>query len=270
MTTRGETTWTFASRPRKTRSATKCARSSRPICRTASARRPPRASATSRTTSSPGSASSTRRAGRCRTGRRNGAAPAGAPVQLYIFKEEMQQAPAPEPLPFGVTMVGPVIIAFGREDAEEAIPAAHRQSRRLVVPGLLRAGRGLRPRLAQDHAPSATATTTSSTARRPGRRSAQYADWIFCLARTDPSGQEAGRHHVPADRHEDAGHHGAADPDHRRRPRGQRGVLRRRAGAGREPASARRTRAGTTPSSCSATSASASRASASRRRRSAA
>ena len=38
-----------------------------------------------------------------------------SPVQLYIFKEEMQQAPAPEPLPFGVSMVGPVIIQFGRE-----------------------------------------------------------------------------------------------------------------------------------------------------------
>ena len=35
--------------------------------------------------------------------------------------------------------------------AEEALPAAHRQSRRLVVPGLLRAGRRLRSRLAQDH-----------------------------------------------------------------------------------------------------------------------
>jgi hypothetical protein len=27
----------------------------------------------------------------------------------------MQQAPAPEPLPFGVNMVGPVIIAFGND-----------------------------------------------------------------------------------------------------------------------------------------------------------
>ncbi|MEA2870035.1 MAG: hypothetical protein QOH67_11, partial [Hyphomicrobiales bacterium] len=42
-----------------------------------------------------------------------------SPVQLYIFKEEMQQAPAPEPLPFGTMMVGPVIIAFGREDQKQ-------------------------------------------------------------------------------------------------------------------------------------------------------
>ena len=42
-----------------------------------------------------------------------------SPVQLYIFQEEMQQAPAPEPLPFGTMMVGPVIIAFGREDQKK-------------------------------------------------------------------------------------------------------------------------------------------------------
>ena len=37
------------------------------------------------------------------------------PVEIYLFRDEMQQAPAPEPLPFGVNMVGPVIIAFGNE-----------------------------------------------------------------------------------------------------------------------------------------------------------
>ncbi len=48
-------------------------------------------------------------------------------------------------------------------------------------------------------------------------------------------GQAPGRHLVPADRHEDAGHHRAPDPPHGRRPRGQRGLLRRREGARREP-----------------------------------
>jgi alkylation response protein AidB-like acyl-CoA dehydrogenase len=37
------------------------------------------------------------------------------PVQQYIFLDEMQQAPAPPPLPFGVSMVGPVIIEFGSD-----------------------------------------------------------------------------------------------------------------------------------------------------------
>ena len=42
---------------------------------------------------------------------------------------------------------------------------------------------------------------------------AHMADWCFCLVRTDPQAAEAaGGDLVPADRHEDAGHHGA--PDH--------------------------------------------------------
>ena len=51
---------------------------------------------------------------------------------------------------------------------EEEISAAHRQSRRLVVPGLLRAGRGFRPCLAQDQREARGRLSTSSTARRPG------------------------------------------------------------------------------------------------------
>ena len=46
---------------------------------------------------------------------------------------------------------------------------------------------------------------------------AQYADWIFCLVRTDPEREIAGRHHLPSHRHEDAGHHGEADHRARRR-----------------------------------------------------
>ena len=36
-------------------------------------------------------------------------------VQHYIFNEELQMAPAPSPLAFGVSMVGPVIYTFGNE-----------------------------------------------------------------------------------------------------------------------------------------------------------
>ena len=40
------------------------------------------------------------------------------PVKTYIFKEEMQQAPAPDPLSFNVSMVGPVLIATSYSPAE--------------------------------------------------------------------------------------------------------------------------------------------------------
>ena len=118
--------------------------------------------------------------------------------------------------------------------AEEAVSAAHRQCRRLVVPGLLRARLGLRPRLAQDQG--------RAQGRQVHRQRPEDLDHAGAARRHDllpvphrPRGQEADRHLLHPDRHEDQGHHGAADPDHRRRPRGQRGVLRRRRGAGREP-----------------------------------
>ncbi len=40
-------------------------------------------------------------------------------VQHYIFNEELQMAPAPAPLAFGVSMVGPVIYTFGNEEQKQ-------------------------------------------------------------------------------------------------------------------------------------------------------
>src|SRR5207245_11493290 len=41
------------------------------------------------------------------------------PVRHYMFQDEPQWTPAPQPLGFGVTMVGPVMIAFGSEEQKE-------------------------------------------------------------------------------------------------------------------------------------------------------
>ena len=64
--------------------------------------------------------------------------------------------------------------------AEAALPAAHRQSRRLVVPGLLRARRRLRPRLAQDD---------GEARRRPLRR--QRPEDLDHARRSTPTGSSA-------------------------------------------------------------------------------
>src|SRR3569833_1291184 len=40
-------------------------------------------------------------------------------VQHYIFNEELQSYPAPQPLAFGVSMVGPVIYTFGSEEQKK-------------------------------------------------------------------------------------------------------------------------------------------------------
>ena len=67
------------------------------------------------------------------------------PVKQYIFKEELHMAPAPEPLSFNVNMIGPTLIAFGTEEQKRHFLPRIANHRLLVLPGLLRAGRRLRP-----------------------------------------------------------------------------------------------------------------------------
>jgi len=109
-----------------------------------------------------------------------------SPVKQYIFHEELQQAPAPDPLPFGVNMVGPVIIAFGTQA---------QKSRHL--PRIANLDDWWCQGFSEPGAGSDLASLKTS-ARRDGESyvvngqktwttSAQHADWIFCLVRTDPA-----------------------------------------------------------------------------------
>jgi len=112
-----------------------------------------------------------------------------SPVKEYIFREELQQAPAPEPLQFGVSMVGPVIIAFGSEA----------QKRRFLPPianldewwcqGFSEPGAG------SDLASLKTAARRDGDSyvvngQKTWTTLAQYADWIFCLVRTDAAAKK--------------------------------------------------------------------------------
>ena len=112
-----------------------------------------------------------------------------SPVQLYIFKEELQQAPAPEPLPFGTMMVGPVIIAFAREDQKKKYLPRIANLDDWWCQGFSEPGAG------------SDLASLKTSAKREGdfyivngqktwTTSAQYADWIFCLTRTDPSAKK--------------------------------------------------------------------------------
>ena len=177
-----------------------------------------------------------------------------SPVQVYMYQDEMQQANVPPPIGFNVTMVGPVIAQFGNEQQKRHFLPKTANADIFWCQGFSEPGSG------------SDLASLRTRAERKGDKYvingqkiwttlAQYADWIFCLVRTDPGGEEAGRHLVHPGRHEDARHHRAPDRHHRRRTRGERGVLRQRRGARRRTWSARRTRGGTMRSSCSATNA---------------
>ncbi|GAB2642332.1 acyl-CoA dehydrogenase family protein [Nocardia goodfellowii] len=108
------------------------------------------------------------------------------PMQRHIWQDEMQLASVPEPLTFNAQMVGPVIAQFGSQEIKE---------------------RFLPPTAALDiwwcqgfSEPDAGSDLASlrTTAVRDGdsyivngqkiwTTLGQYADWIFCLVRTDPS-----------------------------------------------------------------------------------
>ncbi|WP_433200138.1 acyl-CoA dehydrogenase family protein [Nocardia sp. CA-107356] len=108
------------------------------------------------------------------------------PIQRHIWQDEMQLASVPEPLTFNAQMVGPVIAQFGSQEIKE---------------------RFLPPTAALDiwwcqgfSEPDAGSDLASlrTTAVRDGdsyivngqkiwTTLGQYADWIFCLVRTDPN-----------------------------------------------------------------------------------
>ncbi|MEV6767045.1 acyl-CoA dehydrogenase family protein [Nocardia sp. NPDC051030] len=111
------------------------------------------------------------------------------PMQRHIWEDEMQLASVPEPLTFNAQMIGPVIAQFGSEELKQ---------------------RFLPPTAALDiwwcqgfSEPDAGSDLASlrTTAVRDGdsyivngqkiwTTLAQYADWIFCLVRTDPNAKK--------------------------------------------------------------------------------
>jgi pimeloyl-CoA dehydrogenase large subunit len=105
-------------------------------------------------------------------------------VKQYIFRDELQQAPAPEPLAFGVNMLGPVLIAFGTEEQKCKFLPRIANLDDWWCQGFSEPGAG------------SDLASLKTTAKREGQEYvvngqktwttyAQYADWIFCLVRTD-------------------------------------------------------------------------------------
>jgi pimeloyl-CoA dehydrogenase large subunit len=106
-------------------------------------------------------------------------------IKRHIFREEVQAHPAPEPLAFGVYMVGPVIITFGTQEQKKKFLPRIANLDDWWCQGFSEPGSG------------SDLASLKTAARRDGDQYivngqktwttyAQYADWIFCLVRTDP------------------------------------------------------------------------------------
>jgi pimeloyl-CoA dehydrogenase large subunit len=111
------------------------------------------------------------------------------PTQQYIFQEEMQQAPAPQPLAFGVSMVGPVIIAFGNDAQKSHYLPRIRNIEDWWCQGFSEPGSG------SDLASLKTSAKRAGdhyivNGQKTWTTLAQHADMIFCLVRTDPAAKK--------------------------------------------------------------------------------
>jgi pimeloyl-CoA dehydrogenase large subunit len=110
-------------------------------------------------------------------------------VQKYIFLEELQRAPAPDPLPFAVSMVGPVIYTFGNDEQKKQFLPRIANLDDWWCQGFSEPGAG------SDLAGLSTKAVREGdhwiiNGQKTWTTLAQYADWIFVLARTDPKAKK--------------------------------------------------------------------------------
>jgi pimeloyl-CoA dehydrogenase large subunit len=114
---------------------------------------------------------------------------AWSPVQVYMYQDEMQQANVPSPIGFNVTMVGPVIAQFGSEEQKRRFLRRAANADDFWCQGFSEPGSGsdlasLRTRAER------RGDTYVVNGQKIWTTLAQYADWIFCLVRTDPAAKK--------------------------------------------------------------------------------
>jgi len=117
------------------------------------------------------------------------AAPAGRPIRNTFFDEELERAGALNVVPMGLLYVGPVIYTFGTEE-----------QKRRWLPGILDSTTFWAQGYSEPGSGSDLASLQCAAVRDGGdyivtgtkiwTSLAQYADWIFCLLRTDNSGKK--------------------------------------------------------------------------------
>jgi pimeloyl-CoA dehydrogenase large subunit len=107
------------------------------------------------------------------------------PIRQSIFLDEIQRGNAPEAIAFGVSMVGPVIYTFGSQAQKERFLPRIADLRDWWCQGFSEPGAG------SDLAGLRTSARKDGdswviSGQKTWTTMAQYADWIFVLARTNP------------------------------------------------------------------------------------
>ncbi|MGF6883379.1 alkylation response protein AidB-like acyl-CoA dehydrogenase [Nocardia sp. GAS34] len=108
------------------------------------------------------------------------------PLQRHIWEDELQLACVPEPLTFNANMIGPVIAQFGSQELKERFLPPTASLDIWWCQGFSE------PEAGSDLASLRTTAVRDGDSyivngQKTWTTLAQYADWIFCLARTDPN-----------------------------------------------------------------------------------
>jgi pimeloyl-CoA dehydrogenase large subunit len=111
------------------------------------------------------------------------------PMQEFILMDEIMQAPAPYPLAFNVSMVGPVIAAFGSEAQKKQFLPATANLDIWWCQGFSE------PAAGSDLAGLKTTAIRDGdfyiiNGQKTWTTLGQFADWIFVLARTNPRAEK--------------------------------------------------------------------------------
>lgn len=115
--------------------------------------------------------------------------PGWTAIQRYIFLDELHQAPAPEPLSFNVSMIGPVIATFGTDAQKERFLPRIANIDDWWCQGFSEPGAG------SDLASLKTAAKLEGdhyvvNGQKIWQGMGHHADWMFTLVRTDPAAKK--------------------------------------------------------------------------------
>lgn len=115
--------------------------------------------------------------------------PGWSPMQQYIFDAEAMMAGAPRLRPFGLKMIGPVLIRFGTERQKDRFLPPILSGEHYWCQGFSEPGAG------SDLAALRTAARRDGGAyvvngQKMWTTTAQHADWMFTLVRTDPDAEK--------------------------------------------------------------------------------
>ncbi|MCZ7678579.1 MAG: acyl-CoA dehydrogenase family protein [Sandaracinaceae bacterium] len=107
-------------------------------------------------------------------------------AKRFIFSEELERAGTPTLSPFGLSMVGPLLIQFGTDAQKKRYLPKILSGEELWCQGYSE------PNAGSDLASLRTEARDEGdhfvvNGQKTWTTYAQYADWIFCLVRTDPS-----------------------------------------------------------------------------------